>query len=151
MLIAAAIGGGVGGGLASQSHSKNPSTDGQASTAASSTTAASVPNPSIYPNRPIGYTGCPVNNSTNYTSHYGSKFQRLCNLEWSYGDDDLNSVLAGTFDLCMDQCAMWNIAYGKKSICRGAIYVFTFPTPGKRIVSSRMRRWSILRCGLIAK
>ncbi|KAG7004732.1 hypothetical protein G7Y79_00023g053160 [Physcia stellaris] len=78
-----------------------------------------------------GHTGCPASNGTTYSSHYASKFQILCNKQWSHSLNDISNPSAADLEQCMEQCALWNAANAPTSTCHVAVYKFIWTQMGR--------------------
>jgi hypothetical protein len=137
VIVAAAVGGGVGGSLAvnnaktqclqssacaaqaqsagsvTASASSTSSTSGATSTTSSSSSSAStsVATTAWGPlQTTLPYTGCTANNNTIYTSTLNpSKFQIVCGMDIPFtSTSDLIYAITPTYELCMEMCASWN-------------------------------------------
>lgn len=137
IVVAGAIGGGVGAGLATQGHDRDnaaaPTATPTKVTGAAATTLLPLWEPDLIPRD----DGCPKINMQNYTpldpaangtgiTLQGKKeaqtFQQLCNTNYSDfngtnpGMHDLLSVFTKTFGECMTLCAEYNRQYQQHAI-----------------------------------
>lgn len=124
VILVGAIAGGVGGALANDDDSSSSNTSGQSSTSTTNLPAASSNVPDT------GFAQLYCKNHSIYETSTGARFKQYCAIDWSGGSDaagggivhDISIMKAGTFQSCMNQCALHNKKSPESTKCKAIGY-----------------------------
>ncbi|KAK0655522.1 hypothetical protein B0T16DRAFT_451183 [Cercophora newfieldiana] len=120
VLLAIAVGVGVGVGLSGHNNSQANAGGGTAAASSSSSSSSSSTSPSRTvvptttgtkpapsPSSTSAASACLEASNTQYSASNGKTFLKLCNIDYSGVNEatDIGSEKAGTFEMCIEQCA----------------------------------------------